>query len=55
MQDRTVEMRVDKIRMVTQNLITKSHFLSYHAGCQVSALSWLFQIFKVLISENYFI
>jgi hypothetical protein len=26
-QDRTVEMRVDKIRMVMQNLNTKSHFL----------------------------
>jgi hypothetical protein len=27
MQDRTVEMRVDKIRMVMQNLNTKSHVL----------------------------
>jgi hypothetical protein len=26
-QDRMVEMMVDKIRMVMQNLITKSHFL----------------------------
>jgi hypothetical protein len=26
-QDMTGEMRVDKIRMVMQNLITKSHFL----------------------------
>jgi hypothetical protein len=25
-QDRMVEMRVDNIRMVMQNLITKSHF-----------------------------
>jgi hypothetical protein len=27
-QDRMVEMRVDKIRMVMQNVITKSHFLN---------------------------
>jgi hypothetical protein len=26
-QDRMVEMRVDKIRMVMQNVITKSYFL----------------------------
>jgi hypothetical protein len=26
-QDRIVEMRVDKIRMVMHNVITKSHFL----------------------------
>jgi hypothetical protein len=26
-QDRMVEMRVDKIRMVMQNVITKNHFL----------------------------
>jgi hypothetical protein len=48
----TVKMRVDKIRMVMQNLITESFFEVVMKEVKHQLLSWLFQNFKVIFCSK---